>query len=215
MLIPFSMKNCFQLLCNYKVPAAGFKNKVKSGLIFQSVSSDIYQNLAVEDWIHDHVNLEGKPVLFLWRNSPSVVIGRHQNPWQECNLNLMREEGVKLARRRSGGGTVYHDMVLEARKSKIKVLNGFGVSCGLSPWPADSCLLAVSSHHLSVIGEGAISKLTTPKAILKRAPGWLSQLSICLREGYPPTLLVGIQAGATTLENHVEVPQKTENRATL
>ena len=110
MLIPFSKKNCFQLLCYLKVPATGFKNTVKRGLILQSVSNDVYQNLAVEDWIHDHVNLEGKPVLFFWRNSPSVVIGRHQNPWQECNLNLMREKGVKLARRRSGGGTVYHDM---------------------------------------------------------------------------------------------------------
>lgn len=110
MLIPFLRKNCFQLLCNLKVPAAGFKSTIKSGLILQSISNDVYQNLAVEDWIHDHMNLEGKPVLFFWRNSPSVVIGRHQNPWQECNLNLMREAGVKLARRRSGGGTVYHDM---------------------------------------------------------------------------------------------------------
>ncbi|XP_006870813.1 PREDICTED: lipoyltransferase 1, mitochondrial [Chrysochloris asiatica] len=110
MLIPFSLKNCFQLLCNRKVPAAGFKDTVKNGLILQSISNDVYQNLAVEDWIHDHMNLEGNPILFLWRNSPSVVIGRHQNPWQECNLNLMRKEGVKLARRRSGGGTVYHDM---------------------------------------------------------------------------------------------------------
>ncbi|XP_004704406.1 lipoyltransferase 1, mitochondrial [Echinops telfairi] len=110
MLIPFSMKNCFQLLCNHKVPAAGFKATVKNGLILQSVSSDVYQNLAFEDWIHEHMTLEGKPILFFWRNTPSVVIGRHQNPWQECNLTLMREEGIKLARRRSGGGTVYHDI---------------------------------------------------------------------------------------------------------
>ncbi|KAM5228340.1 lipoyl amidotransferase LIPT1, mitochondrial [Ctenodactylus gundi] len=110
MLITFSMKNCFQLLCNHKIPAVGFKNTVKSGVILQSVSNDVYKNLAMEDWIHDHVTLEGKPVLYIWRNAPSVVIGRHQNPWQECNLHLMREEGVKLARRRSGGGTVYHDM---------------------------------------------------------------------------------------------------------
>ncbi|XP_070252770.1 lipoyl amidotransferase LIPT1, mitochondrial [Myotis yumanensis] len=109
MLIPFS-KNCLQLFGNFKVPATGFKNTVKRGLILQSVSNDVYQNLALEDWIHDHVNLESKPILLFWRNSPSVVIGRHQNPWQECNLNLMREKGVKLARRKSGGGTVYHDM---------------------------------------------------------------------------------------------------------
>lgn len=109
MLLPFS-KNCLRLFCNFKVPATGFKNTVKRGLILQSVSNDVYQNLAMEDWIHDHVNLESKPILLFWRNSPSVVIGRHQNPWQECNLKLMREKGVKLARRKSGGGTVYHDM---------------------------------------------------------------------------------------------------------
>ncbi|XP_056157198.1 lipoyltransferase 1, mitochondrial [Lampris incognitus] len=45
----------------------------------------------------------------LWRNGPAVVIGRHQNPWQECDLRLMRSRGVPLARRRSGGGTVFHD----------------------------------------------------------------------------------------------------------
>ena len=35
------------------------------------------------------------------------------------------------------------------------------------------------------------------------------------KEGNAPTLFVGMKAGATTLENSVEVPQKTENRATL
>lgn len=110
MLTPLPVKNCFRLLCHHRVPAAGFRTPATHGLILQSISSDVYQNLAVEDWIHDHIRLEGKPILFLWRNSPCVVIGRHQNPWQECNLHLMRQGGVKLARRRSGGGTVYHDM---------------------------------------------------------------------------------------------------------
>ena len=35
------------------------------------------------------------------------------------------------------------------------------------------------------------------------------------RKGDPPTLLVGMQAGAATLENSMEVPQKVENRTTL
>ncbi|XP_006137469.2 lipoyl amidotransferase LIPT1, mitochondrial [Pelodiscus sinensis] len=110
MVILLSLKNCFQLHYGLKIPAAGFRCSANTGLIIQSVSSDIYQNLAVEDWVHDNMTLEDRHVLFMWRNSPTVVIGRHQNPWQECNLKIMREKNIKLARRRSGGGTVYHDL---------------------------------------------------------------------------------------------------------
>ncbi|KAJ7319693.1 hypothetical protein JRQ81_019204 [Phrynocephalus forsythii] len=109
MLIRLSLKKCFPLHYVLKVPNAGLKCTASGGLILQSVSQDVYQNLALEDWIHDNMDLENKQVLFLWRNSSTVVIGRHQNPWQECNLKFMRQKGIKLARRRSGGGTVYHD----------------------------------------------------------------------------------------------------------
>nr|XP_056717993.1 lipoyltransferase 1, mitochondrial [Euleptes europaea] len=109
MIIRSSLKKCSQLHCVLKIPTAGFKWAPKGGLILQSISQDIYQNLALEDWIHDTLDLENRPILFLWRNSSAVVIGRHQNPWQECNLKMMRQNGIKLARRKSGGGTVYHD----------------------------------------------------------------------------------------------------------
>lgn len=49
------------------------------------------------------------PVLYLWRPSPVITIGRHQNPWKECKLAQMEEEGVALVRRRSGGGAVFQD----------------------------------------------------------------------------------------------------------
>jgi lipoyltransferase/lipoate-protein ligase len=62
-------------------------------------------------------------VLFLYANSPSIILGRNQNPWVEVNLGLLnqcrssngaippalREEPPLLVRRRSGGGTVFHD----------------------------------------------------------------------------------------------------------
>ena len=35
------------------------------------------------------------------------------------------------------------------------------------------------------------------------------------RKGHPPTLLVGMQVGAATMENSTEVPQKTKNRVTM
>ncbi len=49
-------------------------------------------------------------VLFLWRNADTVVIGRAQNPWKECNTRRMEEDHVRLARRSSGGGAVFHDL---------------------------------------------------------------------------------------------------------
>lgn len=81
-----------------------------AGLILRSRSTDVYQNLALEDWIDTNVDLQRRSVLLLWRNQPAVVIGRHQNPWTECDLRAMRRAGIPLARRRSGGGTVFHDL---------------------------------------------------------------------------------------------------------
>ncbi|KAM4047055.1 lipoyl amidotransferase LIPT1, mitochondrial [Anomaloglossus baeobatrachus] len=109
LLSPYTVKRiCTPILS--RRTAARFGSLAREGLILQSASSNVYENLAVEDWIHDHMDLEQKNVLFLWRNSPTVVIGRHQNPWTECNLHLMRDKGISLARRRSGGGTVFHDL---------------------------------------------------------------------------------------------------------
>ena len=81
----------------------------KSVLVYRSTSVDPFVNLAFEDLIHDQVDHANTKILFLWRNEPTVVIGRHQNPWKECNLELIKSKGINLVRRKSGGGTVYHD----------------------------------------------------------------------------------------------------------
>ncbi|KAG7503805.1 hypothetical protein JOB18_045384 [Solea senegalensis] len=81
-----------------------------SSVVLQSRCTDVFQNLALEDWIDANVDLQQRSVLLLWRNHPAVVIGRHQNPWTECDLTAVRRMGIPLARRRSGGGTVFHDL---------------------------------------------------------------------------------------------------------
>ncbi|NLL66802.1 MAG: lipoate--protein ligase [Clostridiaceae bacterium] len=66
-------------------------------------------NLALEE--HFLINQPKNGVLlFLWQNKDTVVIGRNQNPWTECNLSLMEEDNIRLARRISGGGAVFHDI---------------------------------------------------------------------------------------------------------
>ncbi len=65
-------------------------------------------NLALEEYyLINHSRNEA--VLFLWQNKDTVVIGRNQNPWTECNLTLMAEDDIRLARRITGGGAVFHD----------------------------------------------------------------------------------------------------------
>jgi len=75
-------------------------------LIVESHSLSIYRNLAIEEYLMEYST---EPVLFLWRSDGAVVMGKNQNPWRECKLARMREDGIPLARRISGGGTVYHD----------------------------------------------------------------------------------------------------------
>lgn len=76
-------------------------------MIYISQETDIYFNLAFENYLINH---ETGKLLYLWQNSPSVIIGRYQNPYEECNLDAMSQDNVKLSRRYSGGGAVYHDL---------------------------------------------------------------------------------------------------------
>jgi len=50
-----------------------------------SKDNNIYLNLAIEEYFYEHADLVN-PVLFLWRNDKTIVVGRHQNPWKECFL---------------------------------------------------------------------------------------------------------------------------------
>lgn len=77
--------------------------------VFISQSYDIYTNLALEDWFYRNFDFTNHHVLMLWSNDPCVVVGRHQNPFLEANVSKLQKAGIALARRNSGGGTVYHD----------------------------------------------------------------------------------------------------------
>ena len=74
---------------------------------FRSPSTDAAFNLALEELLF----LDGASDSFmLWRNAPSVILGRHQNAAAEIDSGFVREHGIKVVRRITGGGAVYHDL---------------------------------------------------------------------------------------------------------
>lgn len=108
-----------------------FKRLVTSPLkyhIYVSRSHDVAVNLSIEHYLFQKSHPDST-VLFLYVNRPCLVIGRNQNPWLEVNYDLVRrgtaalkacarpeqrlpkeEDRVRVIRRRSGGGTVFHDL---------------------------------------------------------------------------------------------------------
>ncbi|AWZ48541.1 lipoate--protein ligase [Clostridiaceae bacterium 14S0207] len=68
-----------------------------------------YYNLALEEELFENVK-EDEMILYLWQNEKTIVIGRNQNPYVECDIDAIEKDNISLARRLSGGGTVYHDL---------------------------------------------------------------------------------------------------------
>lgn len=74
-------------------------------------SYDAGYNLACEEYIFKNLPInEGQEYFMLWQNDNSVIIGKNQNAWAEINQEYIEQNNVKLIRRITGGGAVYHDM---------------------------------------------------------------------------------------------------------
>jgi lipoate-protein ligase A len=69
----------------------------KKASIYIAKSNDIIFNLSTEEYLYEHEAKLDKPILFLYQNDKNVVIGKHQNPFKECNIGLMEKENVDLA----------------------------------------------------------------------------------------------------------------------
>jgi lipoate-protein ligase A len=78
-------------------------------MILEPRETDPFRNLAVEEYLLTRTGTV--PVMFLlWQARDSVIVGKNQDPWLECDPPLIEKEGGLLARRLSGGGAVFHDL---------------------------------------------------------------------------------------------------------
>src|SRR5699024_8153567 len=66
-------------------------------------------NLAIEEYVLQKFGEKDTYLLF-YINEPSIIIGRNQNTVEEFNTDYVDQHGIKVVRRLSGGGAVYHDL---------------------------------------------------------------------------------------------------------
>src|SRR5690554_355681 len=64
-------------------------------------------NLAAEEYLFSR---KEEDFLFVYRNDPSVIIGSNQAVLNEVDLDFCIERDIRIIRRLSGGGAVYHDL---------------------------------------------------------------------------------------------------------
>lgn len=82
----------------------------------ENISTDPRYNLALEEYVFTNIIGENRkqrediPILLLWQNEPSVIIGKFQNTIEEINYDYIKENKIHVVRRNSGGGAVYHDL---------------------------------------------------------------------------------------------------------
>ena len=71
-------------------------------------STDPAYNLAFEEYVLTN-RTEGS-ILILWQNANAVIVGRNQNTAQEIDSAFVAAKGIRVIRRNTGGGAVYHDL---------------------------------------------------------------------------------------------------------
>ncbi len=74
-----------------------------------NLSNDPYLNMATEEYVLTTLS-EAEDCFMLWQNSPAIIIGRHQNAWEEVDTAYVKANNIAVVRRLTGGGAVYHDL---------------------------------------------------------------------------------------------------------
>ena len=78
-------------------------------IYLESTSCNPYYNLALEEYVFEHLP-QDQSYFMLWQNDNALIVGKYQNTAAEINAAYVQEHGIRVARRLSGGGAVYHDL---------------------------------------------------------------------------------------------------------
>ena len=73
-----------------------------------TTTNDPSVNLAIEEKLFKDTSTD--VAIYLWQNQNTIVIGNNQSSFLECNIPSCKKDKVKIVRRMSGGGAVFHDL---------------------------------------------------------------------------------------------------------
>ncbi|UUD36943.1 Lipoate-protein ligase A [Mycoplasmopsis californica] len=79
-------------------------------IVLKMKSNEPYKTLSLEELILKDEKYIDQDIMLLYQHDNSIIIGRNQNLHEEINLDYTNEHNIKIARRISGGGAVYHDL---------------------------------------------------------------------------------------------------------
>jgi len=188
-------------------------------LIIKSPTNDPYFNIASEEYILENFS---EDVFMLYINSPSIIVGKFQNTLAQLNIDYINQHQIKVVRRLTGGGAVFHDLGNinfsflchkdendEAGFEKytepiVKYLQKLGVDAQLK------------GRNDLVIGDKKISgnaKLTTSKKVLQHGTllysSKMSELSQALKSDplkFKDKAVKSIRSRVTNISDHLSNP---------
>lgn len=172
----------------------------------ESGSLNPYLNMGLEEYLMYHTGRE-ECILYLWQNERTVVIGRNQNAWKECQTEELEGDGGYLARRLSGGGAVFHDLgnlnfTFLVRKENFNVekqtevilraVNSLGIHAEKA---AEMTLrwMAANFREMLISIREIIAIITEPYCCMRTGSSWKS-ICMCQIRSWNPRALTRSEA---------------------